>query len=286
MRKLIYKNEKGQEVTLSNSQPFYLLKIENTSSSSSSVTYSSRDNGYDIDNISIKEKAIPITCAIDADSKEDLDRKRRYLTNIFNPLISGELILELNGIIRKINIHIDSITFSNPIGSYQEFLIQVTAPIPFWKDLHIQKTTIALWEGNFEFEFGVEEEGVDLGYRVSNLICNVKNNGDVNCGMKIQFNALATVVNPSLININTREFIRINKTLEKGDLLEVTTEYANKKIELIHSNGTRENVYNWIDLDSEFLQLDLGDNLFRYDADNGIDNLEIAIYHTNLYLGV
>ena len=28
------------------------------------------------------------------------------------------------------------------------------------------------------------------------------------------------------------------------------------------------------------------DNLFRYDADSGIDNLEVSIYHSNLYLGI
>ncbi|MFB8985000.1 phage tail family protein, partial [Clostridioides difficile] len=104
--------------------------------------------------------------------------------------------------------------------------------------------------------------------------------------MKIQFKALATVDNPSLFNVNTREYIKINRTLEAGDLLEITTEFANKRIELVKSNYERINVFNWIDLDSEFLQLEVGDNLFRYDADVGIDNLEMSIYYNPLYLGV
>src|SRR5665648_504005 len=43
--------------------------------------------------------------------------------------------------------------------------------------------------------------------------------------------------------------------------------------------------YNYIDLGSTFLQLDVGDNLMRYDADTGIDNLEVSIYFTPQYLG-
>ncbi|WP_219670879.1 phage distal tail protein, partial [Clostridioides difficile] len=114
------------------------------------------------------------------------------------------------------------------------------------------KEEVALWVGDFEFTLEISNEGIEMGHRVSNLICNVVNNGDVECGMKIQFKALATVDNPSLFNVNTREYIKINRTLEAGDLLEITTEFANKRIELVKSNYERINVFNWIDLDSEF----------------------------------
>lgn len=286
MRKLIYKNERGQEITFGSSRPFYILNMENTSSTSINTTVSARDHGFDIDGKSFKEKSIPVTFAIDANSKDDLDRKRNELTRILNPLLNGDIILKNNNINRKIRVCIDSIIFNKPLMCYQEFMVQFIAYYPFWEDVNIYKTDIALWEAEFEFEFEIDNNGKDLGSRVSNIICNVNNPGDVDCGMTIQFRALATVVNPSLVNINTREFIKINSTLEKGDTLEINTHYANKRIELIKSNGTIENVYNWFDLDSSFLKLCLGDNLFRYDADQGVDNLEVSIYHSPLYIGV
>lgn len=286
MRKLIYRNEKGQEITLSNSGSFYLENIENTSSNSANIISSSINHGIQIDNISIRDRSLPVTGGIVGDDREDLNRKRNLLTQIFNPLLSGELTYSNENFTRKINVSIDSVTFKEPISNLQHFLIQFIAPTPFWRETSTKKTDIALWEGNFEFEFETGEEGVDLGYRVSNLICNVFNSGDVKCGMKIQFRALATVENPSLININTREFIKINKVLEAGDIIEVTSHYDNKKITLINNNSVVEDIYGYLDIDSEFLQLDLGDNLFRYDADSGIDNLEVSIYHSNLYLGI
>ena len=42
----------------------------------------------------------------------------------------------------------------------------------------------------------------------------------------------------------------------------------------------------YLDVDSSYLQIAVGDNLFRYSADANAENLEVSIYHNNLYLGV
>ena len=73
--------------------------------------------------------------------------------------------------------------------------------------------------------------------------------------------------------------------MEAGEVITVNTHFQNKRVEL-NKNGVVSNAFNWIDLESTFLQLDQGDNLFRYDADEGIDNLEVSIYHTPMFLGV
>lgn len=288
MQKLIYKNLKGQELMLSKSRPFLLESIDNYSNINTSIGYSDNTlDGVSIDNVNIKEKILPITGAIIAKNKEDLDKKRAYLSSLFNPKFESTLIYTNNAFTRKISGVVQDLSFQPSIGFMQKFLVQILCPSPFWEDLYPKKEEVALWQGDFEFKLDIPEDvGIEMGHRVSNLICNVCNSGDVSCGMKIQFRALATTSNPSLFNVNTREFIKINQTLETGDVLEINTEFSNKRIELIKSNGIRSNVFNWIDLDSEFLQLDVGDNIFRYDAETGLDNLELSIYYTPLYLGV
>ncbi|MEG1411851.1 MAG: phage tail family protein [Terrisporobacter sp.] len=287
MHKLIYRNSRGQEVILSNSRPFLLVNIDNYSNVSTNISTSDNTvDGLSITNVSIKEKVLPVEGDIIGYSKEDLDRRRLELSSIFNPKLDGELIYQNNAFTRKVNCMIQDISFNRNEGNSQMFLVQFICPNPFWMDLYTKKEEVALWQGDLEFELELTEAGSEMGRRVSNLICNVYNSGDVECGMKIQFKALATVVDPSLFNINSREFIKINKTLERGDVLEVSTYFDNKRIDLIRSDGTKTNVFNWIDLDSEFLQLELGDNLFRYDAVSGIDNLEVAIYYNLLYMGV
>lgn len=51
-------------------------------------------------------------------------------------------------------------------------------------------------------------------------------------------------------------------------------------------NGETSNYFKYRDLDSEWLQLKVGDNLFRYDCDGGQSALEVYIYHQNKYLEV
>ena len=55
---------------------------------------------------------------------------------------------------------------------------------------------------------------------------------------------------------------------------------------ILTRNGVETNIYRYMDVDSTFLQLDIGDNTFRYDADDGLSNLEVTVYFAQKYLGV
>ena len=126
-----------------------------------------------------------------------------------------------------------------------------------------------------------------MGLKQPSLIINAENDGDVETGIRIEFKARGTVTNPSLFNVETREYIKINKTMVDGEVIMVNTNYGKKKIESI-LNGVTTNILNLIDLGmgDSFLQLDVGDNLLRYDADINMNNLEINIYFNPKYVGV
>ena len=111
------------------------------------------------------------------------------------------------------------------------------------------------------------------------------NEGDVSTGMRIEFRATGTLLNPVLLNMDTREYIRINAELQAGDVVTVNTEYGSKSATLSR-NGVTENYFRYIDVDSTFMQLEIGKNVFRYDAEDNIDALEVTLYHSNKYLGV
>ena len=65
----------------------------------------------------------------------------------------------------------------------------------------------------------------------------------------------------------------------------IDTIIGEKKIEG-YLNGITSNYFKYRDLDSEWLQLKVGDNLFRYDADQNVGNLEVYIYYNNKCLEV
>jgi len=129
-------------------------------------------------------------------------------------------------------------------------------------------------------------DGMEFGERTKSLIADVNNPGDVDCGMRIVFAALGTLTNPQILNVDTRKYFKINKTMEAGETIEVNTKFGEKSVTGT-LNGTESNYWNYADLPgSTFLQLQPGGNPLRYNADSGIDNLNVTIRFTPQYLGV
>ena len=288
--KAIYENDNRQVIELSYSFPYFFQGLtgqDGTKANITKITGAGQD-GSTITNVVLADRDLQIRGAIRGSSKEEIAKYRTKLLKVFNPKSKGWLQYEYGNLKRRIRCQIESgPIFSKKNNSYkfQDFLINFLCPNPYWQDMSAVKSEIAIWRGAFEFPLELFEAGIEVGFREPSLIVNVFNIGDVACGMKIQFKALATVINPSLFNVNTREQFRINKIMEAGEVITVTTHFQNKRVEL-NKNGVISNAFNWIDHANTFMQLEPGDNLFRYDADDGIDNLEVSIWHTPQYLGV
>ena len=157
---------------------------------------------------------------------------------------------------------------------------------PFWQDIAESKTDISTETGNFEFPLELVEEGIELSIRTISYITNIYNQGDVDTPIKVKLKATGTVINPIIENLDTGEFIRVKRTLAEGDTLEINTAFGNKRVEIIKPDGSRENVFHYIDYKSTFFQLVGGDNTIKYDAEVGENNLDVSIYYTPNYLGV
>lgn len=288
--KVIYENDRGERVEIAYSFPFFLQQILGVDGTNANITTTKGvgQDGSTQTNVTLKERPLQIIGYIKERDKDTLARRRERLLQVFTPKSKGTLQYEYGNIKRKIRVQVDSApTFSKAFNTFEvlNFIIDLVAHNPYWQDISENKSEIAVWRGAFEFPLEIIGEGIEMGYREPSLIVNVFNKGHEACGMKIQFKALATVTNPSLFNVNTREYFKINKTMAAGEVITVTTHFQSKRVEL-NKNGVITNAFNWIDVASTFLELDPGDNLFRYDADEGIDNLEVSIYYNPQYLGV
>ena len=293
MEKLIFTNSRGFSVELGDESPFILTKIEGTGAVNVDMqTQKSpfQDGVTYIDN-TLEPRSLSIEIMVLAEDKEEMMKNRRKLLQVFNPKLGpGKLIYEFGNNRKEIEAISELAPVFPDAGDFKDTmqpgLIQLYCPYPFWEDLEEGKEEIALWISDWEFPVDIPVEGMEFGHRATTLIKNIINNGDVPCGMRIEFKALATVVNPSIFDFNTREFIKVKRNLLAGEKLIINTSFGNKRVELMKSNGTIENVFHYIDLKSTFIQLDVGDNLIQYDAEEGIDNLEVSIYHKPLYIGV
>lgn len=170
-----------------------------------------------------------------------------------------------------------------------KFMIKGFCPDPMFSKKTESKATIANTVAMFRFPLIISkdlpEKGIIFGARQPSLIVNVNNDGAVSIGMRIIMKAKGTVVNPQIINVETQKFFKVNKTMQSGEEIEINTIIGEKSV-VGRKNGIEENYFKYRDLDSEWLQLEVGDNLFRYDAEEKIENLEVFMYYNNKFLEV
>lgn len=257
--------------------------IEGTHSTSKALG----QNGTYLNNTVLESRDIPIIGSILANNEYEMENKKKNLIDIVNPLNDLMLIRESYKIEGRPTA---TVKFSS---SYKEnndylckFMFTLFCSNPFWSDIKDTKVDIALWKGSFHFPLSIPKgKNIIMGYREPSLIVNIKNSGSIETGMIIEFRAKGTLKNPSLFNVNTQEWLKLEKEMVFGEIIRINTNFGKKRVEK-YINGVTSNAFNYIKRGSKFLQLHVGDNLFRYDADENINNLEVAIYHNNYYLGV
>ena len=212
---------------------------------------------------------------------------RRNLITFFNPKFNGLLIIDYAGTKRAIEYEVSSVSIPLPnVHRNPIVTIELVCADPYLKEVVEEKVDIASWSGGFMFPLIIPQDiGIVMGLRNPSVIANVYNKGDVTTGMIVKFRALGELTNPSIFNVNTRDFFKINHTMQAGEVITLNTNSGNKRV-IGELNNVETNLFNEIDIDSTFMQLELGDNLFRYDADTNLGNLEISIYYNPRYLGV
>lgn len=289
--KLIYTNSRGESLEFGVNSLYHCNVSKDVSGISdiANTIYSSNSMGQHGDTYigqRIETRVITITGHINTNDKSQAITMRRDAIKILNPELKGTLTYVYGDYTRLIDCYIDDSPSFYKKSVLLKFDITFNCLNPFWREAYETTEDIASWIGTWEFPCIIDEdEGMMFGYREEAVIVNCYNVGDVSTEMKIRFTAIGDVENPILLNINTQEYIKINATLQEGDVLEVNTEYGNKYAQISRS-GVVTDYFRYVDVDSTFMKLDIGDNLFRYDADDGVNMLEVTILYSAKYLGV
>lgn len=231
-------------------------------------------------------REITIEGSINSVDKDRVLELRRKAEKILNAELDAKLVYTYKDFVRVIDCKVEGTPRFKRESVFTTYSIPLLCCSPFWREETEAKAEIASWVASWEFDFEIPEEGIELGYRETSVIVNVFNEGDVKSGMRIEFRAVGTVVNPMLINVNTNEYIKmIDTEMVAGDVITINTEYGSKGVTLTR-DGEETDYFRRIDVDSTFIQLDIGDNVYKYDAESGVMNLEATIYYNNKYLGV
>ncbi|MBP3930428.1 MAG: phage tail family protein, partial [Peptostreptococcaceae bacterium] len=206
------------------------------------------------------------------------EEQRQRLIKFFNPLNSGTVKVNYCGIERYINYEVESFK-DNRTNLYEQlnFTVYIICPDPYFYEAE-RLEELTTWIGGLNFPlnlpFNLKQRGEDKK--------NIFNDGHVDTPVEVVFKGPA--INPKIVNQTTGKFIQVNRELTSEDTLYITTQYRNKKVE-IERNGVRTNAFNYIDLDSTFFNLSVGDNLIEYSTQS-LEPQGVSIKYSQKYLGV
>jgi hypothetical protein len=96
------------------------------------------------------------------------------------------------------------------------------------------------------------------------------NHGDVYADAIIRFSGPATT--PYVENLTTGQKLTVNRTLGNDDVLEINSRTG--RVDIIGSDGTRNNAFNYITDDSVFLRYAIGQNIIEFGSAGGAGSIE------------
>lgn len=293
MKEIKYTSKyKNMSISLNTTLPYVIQESEGFRGVENNVKLfrSVGQQGATVQSNTVREREATIKGAIVYDNAKERDTLRKKVYDTFHPKYPGTVkITTRSGIEYEIeNVYVlDAPTFKEDLNkpNIDYFSVNIVCPNPFILSAE-KKVSLQNKTGNFKFSWEILKEGISLADIDARAIQNAVNNGAVDTPIKVIIRSRGHMENPYIYNITTGEAIRINKTIESGETIEITTEYGNKRVTFIDEEGNRENIFPLIDLRSTFFNLAPGDNLIKYGADNTVENMVIDIYYRERHLGV
>ena len=220
---------------------------------------------------------------ITANIRRNYRANREFLSRVFKTRSEGTFIHEENGDRREIKYRVESLDVAEK-GIIRPAIISLICTDPYFTDGEEMLIEMSQWYDDWEFEIDIPEEGMEFGHRETDSIKQVDNESTKDVGLTITLEADDVVTNPTLYNQTTNETLKLLCTMEAGDKIIIQTIEGNITVELIRDGIEID--YNYtVDEDNDgYIQLIMGTNVIKYDADEGVEYLNVKFEYKNQFV--
>lgn len=272
--------------------PFYVENITGFDSLDVRIVTSQGFNqdGSSLVNVYTEQRPMRIEGAVFAATTAQMQAMRSTILDLFLPKEELTVKHSYGGFTRTITAYTEktpAFKFTK-VSKLQTYTVNLVATDPFWYEDGNSLVEMASTKGMFRFALAIPvRRGVIFGKKSTSKIASLPNKSAVKLGMAITFTAKGEVVNPYVLNVYTRECVRLNCTMKEGQTVTITT--GQEKTASSRINGVSEDYIGYLDIaggNGIFLELDVGDNLLRYGADAGEEYLAVKFVYSNKYVGV
>lgn len=282
MYTLRVKNNRNESLTLTNNPNYTLYKIEGLSPPQATINSSVNTtmDGSTINSTRVENRNIVLYLAIEG----NIEANRINLYKYFP--VKKAVTLYYTNSTRNVSIEgVVELIECDLFANKQVAQISLICAKPYFKEISEINTSLAGIISRFTFPFSIPAEGIVFSEIETGVRKSIINSGDVDIGTIITLTARTTVVNPVIYNVFTREFIKLNFTMQPSDVIVINTNVGEKTITLTR-DGETTNILGYMTKDSSWFVLTNGDNVFTYDTDGGTTALDVKFSTTLLYSGV
>ncbi len=281
---LILENKNGNRLTFGMDSPFTITEIQglNPAPATLNMNELALMDGVKFSSAKLQMRTINVAFAIEYETAKN----RIEVYKVLKP--KQPIRLYYKGQYR--DVYIDGYVESIDITYFelvQIVTVAIQCPSPYL--VGVDETSVALNQivSDFHAPFSSTESPQIVFSHISSAInFTLENDGDIDCGMIIEFYANASLSNPKLINYENQQFIGVTYDLIEDDLVTIDTRQGHKTATLTR-NGVTSNIFNYVTAGSKWLQLPADGAVFVYSVGSGTySDLSVTVRHNNLYEGV
>lgn len=284
-------NARGDSISLSANNDFFLTHIDGQTTATASVS-SNVIGGVDGDIVSnMQADARPLIFDLRFKSGVDVEEAKRRILHIIKLKQVGKIVWEQNNRTVEISGKVERIDMPRWA---QDTVMQVEMHCeqPFWEDIELIVEQIS---EAIDLHYFTEDptdmlyftdDGIVIGEYDTTRSKNFFNDGDVSVGLEIDIVALSTATNPIIYDSENNFFGVGYGTADKkvvmnvGDKIVITTHRGKKSVTL---NGV--SILNKIKPNSTWLQLNTGDNRFAINSDDAVtNNMKFSLIFKKMYI--
>ena len=274
---LRYTNANGERVEFSFNSTLIPTSFTDSLDINFYTTKNALEDGESLEGNDFEPRSLVIKAVFQGTSTAgELERR---IKKVFNPKLSGVLEHTDGNETKEIAVNVESvpeISFNKALGNVTVKLIAFSS---YWCKAKVTEQLAYLTP---TFVFPQSFAGpVTFGRKITQLINEIQNIGDAECGYMINIKAATgSVSNPFIRNNKTGETIKFNLEMAQNDV--VTVDYMSPQ-PIVYKNGVKDfSILNA--LESDFFKLAIGANTLEYGASVNVANLTISLSYKPLIL--
>lgn len=159
----------------------------------------------------------------------------------------------------------------------QMMQISIICPQPYFRGIEQTSTELSSVVGAFTFPFSINI-GSPIPFSVYDVTreTNIRNDAESETGAEIELYFTGSVSTIEIKNESTGDSLKLQYNFLDGDRLFINTNLGEKSVQLLR-DGVQSNLFSAVKKGSVFFQLQSGDNVFAYLADDGANNMNVYI---------